>query len=149
MIIVANDPFNAGELQETLRTSQLSCGAIVSFIGTVRDINEGESVTALTLEHYPGMTESVLQSIVEQAKNRFGVSQIDIYHRIGTLTVNEPIVYVAVASQHRAAAFQACEFVMDFLKTEAPFWKKEHRAQGEAVWLEQAAKEAKAKSRWL
>ncbi|MDC0611448.1 molybdenum cofactor biosynthesis protein MoaE [Vibrio sp.] len=147
MIFVGEDVFDAGALIEDMRQRDTSCGALVTFIGSVRDINEGEDVSALTLEHYPGMTEKVLCGIADKAQQRFGVNQIDIYHRVGTLGLNEQIVFVGVAAKHRESAFLACEFVMDFLKTEAPFWKKEHR-KSETVWLDQAKKEALARKRW-
>ncbi len=147
MITVNQAAFDSGVLTEDLRCRDSSCGALVTFIGSVRDINAGESVQALTLEHYPGMTENVLHGIAEKAKKRFGVKEVDIYHRVGTLQLNEAIVFVGVVSQHRESAFLACEFVMDFLKTEAPFWKKELR-NNESVWLEQAEKEKHVQQRW-
>jgi len=147
VIVVGKEAFDSGVLVESLRKRDTSCGALVSFVGSVREINDDESVQALTLEHYPGMTENVLQDIADKAKKRFGVMEVDIYHRVGTLNVNEPIVFVGIAAHHRGSAFLACEFVMDILKTEAPFWKKEHRSSG-SVWLDQAVKETKAKQRW-
>ncbi len=147
MIQIDEKCFDIGALTEALRRKDSGCGALVSFIGSVRDINDDESVSGLTLEHYPGMTEKVLADIVAKAKERFGVEHIHIYHRVGRLKLNEPIVFVGVTARHRESAFLACEFVMDFLKTEAPFWKKEHRKDGE-LWLEQADKESQARKRW-
>jgi molybdopterin synthase catalytic subunit len=147
MICVNEECFDAGVLTEQLRTKDNQCGALVSFIGSVRDINEGQDVIGLSLEHYPGMTEKVLSNIAESAKARFGVKHISIYHRVGRLDLNDPIVYVGVAAQHRENAFLACEFIMDFLKNDAPFWKKEHRKSG-SVWLDPAQKEHQAKQRW-
>ena len=99
-------------------------GAIAAFIGLVRDVNAGEAVSELTLEHYPAMTQKALEAIVAEAKQRWQIDDALVIHRIGRLLPTDQIVLVAVASSHRGAAFQACEFIMDFLKTQAPFWKK-------------------------
>ena len=115
-------------------------GAVASFIGLVRDVR-------MTLEHYPGMTENAIRKIVDEAAGRWQVIDCTVIHRYGDLAPNEQIVLVAVASAHRADAFAACEFIMDYLKTQAPFWKKEHRAAG-ATWVEARATDDQAAERW-
>ena len=115
-------------------------GAVASFIGLVRDVR-------MTLEHYPGMTESAIGKIVEEAAGRWQVMDCTVIHRYGDLAPNDQIVLVAVASAHRADAFAACAFIMDYLKTQAPFWKKEHRAAG-ATWVEARAADDQAADRW-
>ena len=115
-------------------------GAVASFVGLVRDVR-------MTLEHYPGMTESAIRKIVEKAASRWQVMDCTVIHRYGELEPNDQIVMVAVASAHRGDAFQACEFIMDYLKTQAPFWKKEHRAGG-ATWVEARASDDEAAERW-
>lgn len=113
-----------------------SFGATASFVGTMRDINEGEFVTALTLEHYPGMTENYLARIGEEAKQRWKILDILVVHRVGHISPGEPIVLVAVWAAHRSAAFEACRFLMEELKSRAPFWKKEILDKGESRWVE-------------
>jgi molybdopterin synthase catalytic subunit len=113
-------------------------GVVVTFVGLVRNKNEGKQVLSLTLEHYPGMTEKSLNAIADEARKKWDVGQIRIIHRVGTLALGEQIVYVGVAATHRKAAFHAAEFVMDFLKTKAPFWKKELTTDGE-YWVEAKA----------
>ena len=115
-------------------------GAVASFVGVVREV-------PMTLEHYPGMTESAIRKIVDEAKARWQVMDCTVIHRYGTLQPGEQIVLVAVASAHRGDAFAACEFIMDYLKTQAPFWKKEHRAEG-ARWVEARASDDQAAGRW-
>ena len=122
-------------------------GAVASFLGLVRDVNEGEGVATLTLEHYPGMTEKALARIVEEAKTRWAVLDCTVIHRVGELKPTEPIVLVAVASSHRQDAFAACAFIMDYLKTRAPFWKKEMTPDGER-WVEARASDDAAAARW-
>lgn len=116
-----------------------SDGAIVTFVGKVRDFNDGATVTELTLEHYPGMTEAVLEQIVFAARERWPLNKVTVIHRVGTMALGEQIVFIGVASAHRKAAFAACEFLIDFLKTQAPFWKLEAGEQGKN-WV--AAKDA-------
>ena len=113
-----------------LRRGDPRVGAVVSFLGTVRDMNEGSSVKGMTLEHYPGMTEKALQDILDQAKARWDIYQSLVIHRVGPLLPEDQIVMVAVTSAHRGEAFAACEFIMDYLKTAAPFWKKEDTPEG-------------------
>ncbi len=122
-------------------------GAIVSFVGLVRDVNEGDAVSTLTLEHYPGMTEKALQAIEDEAKKRWDILDSLIVHRVGTLQPQDQIVLVMVSSAHRGDAFQACEFMMDYLKTQAPFWKKEATSQG-ARWVEAKESDDEAQARW-
>ena len=126
---------------------QGNVGAIVSFIGLVRDMNEGDTINTLTLEHYPEMTEKALLNIENEAKTRWDIIDSLIIHRIGTLKPLDQIVLVAVTSAHRGEAFHACEFMMDYLKTSAPFWKKEATNQGER-WVEAKLTDDVAKARW-
>ena len=130
-----------------LRNGNAKIGAIASFVGLVRDINDGTGVATLTLEHYPAMTQNALAGIVDQASLRWEVIDATIIHRVGKLKPTDQIVLVAVASGHRKEAFQACEFIMDFLKTQAPFWKKESTPQGER-WVEARESDEAASSRW-
>jgi molybdopterin synthase catalytic subunit len=122
-------------------------GAIACFIGVVRDLNDGDTVAAMTLEHYPGMTENALEAIVVQAHERWDVYDVLVVHRVGELRPTDPIVLVAVSSAHRGEAFAACEFVMDYLKTEAPFWKKETTPAG-SRWVESRESDDVARERW-
>lgn len=130
-----------------MRTASADIGAVVSFIGQVRDINDGDAVSTLTLEHYPGMTERALKQIEQEAKSRWDINGSLIIHRVGTLQPLDQIVLVAVASAHRGEAFKACEFIMDYLKTQAPFWKKESTPDGER-WVEAKVSDDEAQSRW-
>lgn len=122
-------------------------GAIVNFIGLVRDINDGDAIQALTLEHYPGMTERALEKIINEAQSRWDIDHSLIIHRVGTLKPQDQIVLVAVASAHRGEAFKACAFMMDYLKTQAPFWKKEATSQGER-WVDAKLSDDDAQARW-
>ena len=122
-------------------------GAVASFIGLVRDVNDAARIGAMTLEHYPGMTEKALEDIVTQAKARWDIVEATVIHRIGTLQPLDQIVLVAVASSHRGEAFAACEFIMDYLKTSAPFWKKEQTDAG-ARWVDARESDEAAKQRW-
>lgn len=144
---VQTDDFDVGLEISQLRQARPDTGAVVSFIGQVRDINDGDAVSQLTLEHYPGMTEKALASIILQAKTRWDFFDGLIIHRVGTLQPTEQIVLVAVSGAHRGEAFKACEFIMDYLKTEAPFWKKEVTASGEH-WLEAKDSDDLARERW-
>lgn len=127
--------------------NKASIGAIVSFVGLVRDVNDGDTLSTLTLEHYPEMTQKALQAIELEAKKRWDVIDSLIIHRVGTLKPQDQIVLVAVSSAHRGDAFKACEFIMDYLKTSAPFWKKEVTNQGER-WVESKLSDDAAKARW-
>jgi molybdopterin synthase catalytic subunit len=130
-----------------LRKANPKVGAVASFIGVVRDVNDGSAVGEMTLEHYPGMTEKAIEEIVTQAKGRWQVLDALVIHRVGTLKPTDQIVLVIVTSGHRGDAFAACEFIMDYLKTQAPFWKKEQTGQG-ARWVEARATDDIAAERW-
>jgi molybdopterin synthase catalytic subunit len=130
-----------------LRAGNRGVGAVASFIGTVRDLNDGSDVNTLTLEHYPGMTERALEAICTQARQRWQILDVVIVHRVGELRPMDQIVLVAVTSAHRGEAFRACEFVMDFLKTQAPFWKKELTPEGPR-WVEARESDDRAAERW-
>lgn len=144
---VQSEDFDVGMEIERLRLARPDIGAIVSFTGQVRDLNEGTTVSTLTLEHYPGMTEKALQAIVDDASQRWDILEALVIHRYGVLKPTDKIVLVAVSSAHRGEAFAACEFIMDYLKTRAPFWKKENTAQGER-WLEARDADEAARARW-
>lgn len=144
---VQTEDFDAGFEINQLRSARKDVGAVVSFIGQVRDVNEGDEVSRLTLEHYPGMTEKSLEAIITQAKTRWSIMDVLIIHRVGTLQPCDQIVLVAVSGGHRGEAFAACEFVMDYLKTEAPFWKKEATPSGER-WVEAKSSDDDARERW-
>jgi molybdopterin synthase catalytic subunit len=139
--------FDIGAEIAALRRADPGIGAIASFIGLVRDVNDGDGVLGMTLEHYPGMTEKALTGIVAEAKSRWDIIDALVVHRVGELKPLDQIVLVAVAGAHRGAAFEACEFIMDYLKTQAPFWKKEQTAQG-ARWVEARASDDQAAERW-
>lgn len=144
---VQTQDFDVGFEIKQLRVARPDVGAVVSFVGQVRDLNDGNTIATLTLEHYPGMTEKSLETIVSQAKSRWNIMDATIIHRVGTLQPLDQIVLVAVSSAHRNEAFSACEFMMDYLKTEAPFWKKEATAEGEQ-WLEAKETDETARKRW-
>jgi molybdopterin synthase catalytic subunit len=139
-VSVQREDFDLSAEVKALSNNDASVGAIASFVGVVRDV-------AMTLEHYPQMTESAIRKIVEEARSRWKVTDCTVIHRYGALEPSEQIVLVAVASAHRGDAFAACEFVMDYLKTRAPFWKKEHRPEG-ARWVEARASDDDAAQRW-
>jgi molybdopterin synthase catalytic subunit len=141
------EDFDIGVELRVLRGSNPKIGAIASFIGLVRDINDGADVTELTLEHYPGMTEQAVQDIVDQAQSRWDVIDALVIHRYGTLRPTDQIVLVMVASSHRGDAFSACEFIMDYLKTGAPFWKKEVTPEG-SHWVAARTTDEAAAKRW-
>lgn len=130
-----------------LRDRNAKVGAIVSFVGTVRDLNEGASVAEMELEHYPGMTEQSIQAIIDQAKARWPIYGALVIHRVGPLKPMDQIVLVAVTSPHRGEAFSACEFIIDYLKTEAPFWKKEQTPEG-ARWVDARSSDDDALRKW-
>jgi len=130
-----------------LRKGDPRVGAVVSFLGAVRDMNDGSQVKGMTLEHYPGMTEKALQEILDQAKARWDIYQTLVIHRVGPLLPEDQIVLVVVTSAHRGEAFAACEFIMDYLKTAAPFWKKEDTSEG-ARWVDSRVTDAAAMERW-
>jgi molybdopterin synthase catalytic subunit len=145
---IQTEDFDLSTEIAALRAGRAGVGAVVSFVGTVRDINQGTGVSSLTLEHYPGMTDKSLQEIVAQAKSRWQLDEVLVIHRVGPLLPLEQIVLVAVSSAHRGEAFEACEFVMDWLKTRAPFWKREEPRQGAPRWVEAREADDAAAARW-
>ena len=146
-VSVQQEPFASGALLEQVQARSVGAGAVASFAGLVRDYHEGGSVSALFLEHYPGMTEKSLQALEVEARTRWPLQEVLIVHRYGLLQPAEPIVFVGVSSAHRKAAFEACSYLMDQLKTRAPFWKKEmDSAQGQ--WVESKDSDLEAARRW-
>ncbi|HZW21572.1 molybdopterin synthase catalytic subunit MoaE [Noviherbaspirillum sp.] len=146
-IRVQTQDFDLGAEVAALRNGQAQVGAVVAFVGTVRDMNEGSGVSEMELEHYPGMTEKALEDIVAQANERWSIIDALVIHRVGPLQPLDQIVLVAVTSAHRGEAFQACEFIMDYLKTQAPFWKKEVTPQG-ARWVDARVTDDEALAKW-
>lgn len=146
-ILVQADPFELGAEVAAMSRGRTDIGAIASFVGLARDMNTGSGVTAMTLEHYPGMTEKALAALVDDACSRWTLLDVTVIHRVGRLLPGDPIVLVAVAGSHRGEAFAACEFIMDYLKTQAPFWKKEETTEGER-WVEARASDDAAAARW-
>ena len=144
---IQEEPFDAGALIAETHRANPKVGAVATFIGLVRDVNEGSDVAEMTLEHYPGMTERAIENICRDAAERWEVLDARVVHRVGTLRPTDPIVVVVVASGHRRDAFEACEFIMDFLKTRAPFWKKERTGDG-TRWVETRASDDEAAARW-
>jgi molybdopterin synthase catalytic subunit len=132
---------------KALRKDDPRVGAVVTFVGTVRDMNDGSQVKGMTLEHYPGMTEKALEEIITQARGRWDIYKTLVIHRVGPLLPEDQIVLVAVTSAHRGEAFAACEFIMDYLKTAAPFWKKEETPEG-ARWVDARVTDDAAMARW-
>jgi molybdopterin synthase catalytic subunit len=141
------EDFDVGAEIFRIRQSNKKVGAVASFIGVVRDLNEGDEVSTLTLEHYPAMTEKALLEIEAEAKKRWDIYDCLIVHRVGTLKPLDQIVLVVVSSAHRGEAFMACEFLMDYLKTKAPFWKKEGTPSGDR-WVDARSSDDAAAERW-
>ncbi|WP_306603289.1 molybdopterin synthase catalytic subunit MoaE [Azonexus sp.] len=139
--------FDVGSELTALRAGDARVGALASFLGLVRDLNDGASVSAMTLEHYPGMTEKALEEIVAEAKKRWDIYDALVIHRVGPLKPCDQIVLVAVTSAHRGEAFAACEFIMDYLKTKAPFWKKESTPDG-GRWVDARETDDSLAARW-
>ena len=139
--------FDVGAELTVLRAGDARVGALASFVGLVRDVNHGIGVSEMTLEHYPGMTEKALTAIVDEAKMRWDIYGALVIHRVGPLKPCDQIVLVAVTSAHRGEAFAACEFIMDYLKTRAPFWKREATADG-ARWVDARDSDDAAAERW-
>jgi molybdopterin synthase catalytic subunit len=139
--------FDVGAEVGALRRGNPKVGAVASFVGVVRDVNEGGAVSEMTLEHYPGMTEKSIEEIIGQARDRWEVIDALVIHRVGKLAPTDQIVLVVVSSSHRGEAFAACEFIMDYLKTRAPFWKKE-QSDGDTRWVEARATDDRAAERW-
>ncbi|MBE0627322.1 MAG: molybdopterin synthase catalytic subunit MoaE [Burkholderiales bacterium] len=144
---VQQEDFDVGAEIAAFRRADPGIGAIASFIGLVRDVNEGDAIAGMSLEHYPGMTEKALAGIIDEAKQRWDIIDALVIHRVGALKPLDQIVLVVVSGAHRGATFAACEFIMDYLKTRAPFWKKEQTAQG-ARWVEARASDDQAAERW-
>ena len=144
---IQTQDFNLSNEVEALRANDPSVGAVASFIGLVRDRNDGLGVSAMELEHYPGMTERAIEAMIDEAHRRFDIRGARVIHRVGPLLPLDQIVLVAVSSSHRGMAFQACEFIMDYLKTQAPFWKKEQTPEG-ARWVDARVSDAAAAARW-
>jgi len=146
-VSVQTENFDLGAISQDMSQNRTDIGAIVSFTGLVRDFNEKPDVTALTLEHYPGMTESALQQIIVQSQARWPLQDVRVIHRVGRLEPGDAIVLVVTASAHRQAAFDACAFIMDYLKTQAPFWKKENTEHGD-YWVSARKSDEVAAQRW-
>jgi molybdopterin synthase catalytic subunit len=148
MIRIQEDDFDLGHELSRMRANRTEIGAIASFVGLMRDLNDGDNVTRMRLEHYPGMTEQSIEETVTHASERWPLIDVTVIHRVGELSPGDQIVLVAVASRHRGAAFEACEFVMDFLKTRAPIWKKEHVIDGTSRWVNSRSSDDEAALRW-
>lgn len=146
-IRVQTEDFDLGTELTALRAANAMVGAAVSFVGTVRDMNDGARVVAMELEHYPGMTEKALQDIVARAKARWEIVDALVIHRVGALLPRDQIVLVAVVAAHRGEAFAACEYIIDYLKTDAPFWKKEQTPEG-ARWVDARLTDSKSLEKW-
>ncbi|GAA5186995.1 molybdopterin synthase catalytic subunit MoaE [Ferrimonas gelatinilytica] len=146
MISVQTQDFSVADEYAKLAQDP-GCGAVVTFVGKVRDFGDSKNVSAMTLEHYPGMTESVLEQIEAEARARWPLDQVTIIHRVGELGLCDQIVFIGVSSAHRKAAFSACEYLIDFLKTRAPFWKKETSDEG-TVWVDAKDADQQATEQW-
>ena len=146
MISIQTEDFDPGFEHQQLSDNP-AAGAIVTFTGTVRNMNLGDSVGGLYLEHYPGMTEKALQDILDEASERWSLEVVRVIHRVGQMHPGERIVFVGVSSAHRREAFEACEFIMDYLKTRAPFWKKETTNEGDR-WVAERDTDQRAAERW-
>ena len=144
---VQTEDFDVDRELAALRGADRSVGAVAAFVGTVSDVNADASVAAMTLEHYPGMTEKALAAIIDDAKSRWAIADALVIHRVGALRPADQIVLVGVTSAHRGDAFAACEFIIDYLKTRAPFWKKEESPEG-ARWVEARASDDDSAARW-
>ena len=147
-IYIQKEDFDVSFLIKTLKNKSNSVGAIASFIGLMRDINDGKTIQSMTLEHYPEMTKKTLEDICFKAKEKWKIIDLVVAHRYGLININDNIVFVGVASQHRKDAFEACEFIMDFLKTNATFWKKELHADGTSAWVDSRKSDDDALNRW-
>ena len=145
---VQTEAFDPGELIAMVHHGDTATGAVASFVGYLRDLNLDDEVVAMHLEHYPAMTRDALEAIVRQAGERWSLQAVGLVHRVGELRPGDPIVGVAVAGSHRGEAFQACEFIMDYLKNRAPLWKKEVLADGSSRWVEQRQSDREAEQRW-
>ena len=144
---IQTEDFDLGAEVAALRAGDAGVGAVAVFVGTVRDRNDGQGVSRMELEHYPGMTERSIEAMIDEAHRRFDIRGARVIHRVGPLLPQDQIVYVGVTSAHRGEAFQACEFLMDYLKTQAPFWKKETTPDG-ARWVDARVSDDEALKRW-
>jgi molybdopterin synthase catalytic subunit len=144
---IQTEDFDLADEVSRLRAGNAGVGGVVTFVGTVRDLNEGAHVAAMELEHYPGMTEQSIERIIDQAQERWPIFDALVIHRVGPLLPRDQIVLVAVTSAHRGEAFAACEFIIDYLKTEAPFWKKEQTPDG-ARWVDARVSDDEALRKW-
>jgi molybdopterin synthase catalytic subunit len=146
-VSIQTQDFDVSQELEALRAGDARVGAVCSFLGTVRERNDGSSVASMALEHYPGMTEKSITDMMDEAKKRFDIFAARVIHRVGLLHPEDQIVFVAVTSAHRGESFKACEFLMDYLKTQAPFWKKEVTPEG-ARWVDARVSDDQALARW-
>ena len=146
-VLIQTQDFDLAKEIETLRANDKRVGAVCSFIGTVRDRNDGLSVSSMELEHYPGMTEKAIEAMIDEALARFDIFGARVIHRVGLLQPLDQVVMVAVTSAHRGQSFKACEFLMDYLKTQAPFWKKEDTPNG-ARWVDARVSDDAALAKW-
>ena len=146
-VTIQTQDFDVSHELTALRQGDARVGAVCCFVGTVRERNEGSAVSSMELEHYPGMTEKAIDAMLTQAQQRFDVYAARVIHRVGLLQPQDQIVLVAVTSAHRGMSFQACEFLMDYLKTQAPFWKKEVTPEG-ARWVDARVSDDQALARW-
>ena len=145
--VIQTEDFDLAAEIEALRKNDKRVGAVCSFIGTVRDRNDGSAVSSMELEHYPGMTEKAIEAMIDEAMARFDIFGARVIHRVGLLQPLDQVVMVAVTSAHRGQSFQACEFLMDYLKTQAPFWKKEQTPEG-ARWVDARTSDDAALAKW-
>jgi molybdopterin synthase catalytic subunit len=146
-VAIGSSDFDLSAEVAALRASDAGVGAVVSFVGTVRDRSDAEGISRMELEHYPGMTEAAIEAMIDAAHQRFDIRAVRVVHRIGVLLPADQIVLVAVTAAHRGQAFQACEFLMDYLKTQAPFWKKESTTEG-SRWVDARHSDDAALERW-
>ena len=146
-VSIQTQDFDVSQELAALRAGDARVGAVCSFLGTVRERNDGSSVASMELEHYPGMTEKSIEAMMDQATKRFDIFAARVIHRVGLLHPEDQIVFVAVTSAHRGESFKACEFLMDYLKTQAPFWKKELTPEG-ARWVDARVSDDQALARW-
>ena len=146
-VSIQTQDFDVSRELAALRAGDARVGAVCSFLGTVRERNDGSSVASMELEHYPGMTEKSITAMMDEAKKRFDIFAARVIHRVGLLHPEDQIVFVAVTSAHRGESFKACEFLMDYLKTQAPFWKKEVTPEG-ARWVDARVSDDQALARW-
>ena len=151
-VLVTESDFDIAEQYQKLCSGQSKIGAVVTFVGLVRDLNDGDEVTSLELQHYSGMTESLIQDILSEAQQRWQIERAQVIHRVGPLKPSDQIVYIGVASAHRKDAFAAAEFIMDYLKTKATFWKKEsgkdQSGQDKSQWLSMKDSDKTASNKW-